>query len=356
MRVQLGYPLIRAFYVILPILLTAELLYMFHPFLARLRLPRSTVHDSRLRCHGGDGCFPSIHESLAEDVAESIRYCRNNSEEMNRQNPRIATVTAQFGKHQNHYARALRTHLVHTLIHDAELHVLCESIVDDFWNKPAFILSLLLEELEKPEDERLEWLFWVDRDTIILDNCRSPASFLPPPAGWAASGSDSGYVNARKDNPHDDMHLIISNDWNGLNNGIFLLRVNRWSLDLFDSILAYRHYNPDVKLRFTEQSAMELLLQEEKFRHNVTLVPQHWINPYPGDFPEDDGVKLDWEFFARPGDFLVHFAGYEDRDKSMLPWLDIAEERTTGWAAGPTVRKLDYEIAEFWRKRFSKDP
>lgn len=30
--------------------------------------------------------------------------------------------------------------------------------------------------------ERLEWMFWVDRDTIILDSCRSLLSFLPAPA------------------------------------------------------------------------------------------------------------------------------------------------------------------------------
>ncbi|KAF3805921.1 hypothetical protein GCG54_00013595 [Colletotrichum gloeosporioides] len=277
---------------------------------------------------------------------------------MDRENPRIATVTAQFGEPQHHYQRALRTHLVHSIIHGTDVHVLCENIVDDLWNKPAFILSILLDELAKPLEERLEWLLWVDRDTIVLDNCRSPASFLPPAPGWAANGPDPAYITKRDKFPKGNIHLLATTDWNGLNNGVFLLRVNRWSVDLFDSILSYRHYKPDVELKFTEQSAMELLLQEEKFRHNVTWVPQWWFNAYPGpqrDFTADEQVKLE-AYHARPGDFLVHFAGVGNREEAMPPWLRVAELRTSGWAAGPTLRKLDYEVADFWRKRAVKSP
>lgn len=39
-------------------------------------------------------------------------------------------------------------------------------------NKPAFILNLLMQEMLKPAHQRLEWIQWVDRDTLILDPCR----------------------------------------------------------------------------------------------------------------------------------------------------------------------------------------
>ncbi|PNH37521.1 hypothetical protein VD0004_g9269 [Verticillium dahliae] len=78
----------------------------------------------------------------------------------------------------------------------------------------------------------------------------------------------------------DNIYLLATKDWNGLNNGVFLVRINRWSIDLFSAILALRHYWPDADLPFTEQSAMELLLHEAPFNENVIWVPHWWFNAY----------------------------------------------------------------------------
>jgi mannan polymerase II complex MNN10 subunit len=66
--------------------------------------------------------------------------------------------------------------------------------------------------------------------------------------------------------PSPGINFIAMHDPNGLNNGIFLLRVSQWAVSLFTAILAYHHYNPDVHLRFSEQSAMELLLADDEFK------------------------------------------------------------------------------------------
>ena len=58
------------------------------------------------------------------------------------------------------------------------------------------------------------------------------------------------------------IHLIAANDRNGLNNGAFLLQVNDWALRLFAAALSFHMYRPDVKLRYSEQSAMEEVLKE----------------------------------------------------------------------------------------------
>jgi hypothetical protein len=58
----------------------------------------------------------------------------------------------------------------------------------------------------------------------------------------------------------EDIHLLTTNDRNGLNNGVFFFKVNQWSLKFFSAALAFGHYNPDVKLKYTEQSAMEEVL------------------------------------------------------------------------------------------------
>ncbi|KAL6159629.1 hypothetical protein ACJQWK_05773 [Exserohilum turcicum] len=93
---------------------------------------------------------------------------------------RIAVVTAHFGEHKEHYEMVRQTHLLHALVHGTEVRVMWDPIVDDLWNKPAFILELLMREMVKPEKERLEWIQWVDRDTLVLDQCRPISSFLPP--------------------------------------------------------------------------------------------------------------------------------------------------------------------------------
>ncbi|EEY23559.1 galactosyl transferase GMA12/MNN10 family protein [Verticillium alfalfae VaMs.102] len=180
--------------------------------------------------------------------------------------------------------------------------------------------------MEKPEVERLEWLFWVDRDTIILDTCRSPLGFLPIPM-QQINGSDT------QRDPAENINLLATKDWNGLNNGVFLMRVNRWSVDLFSAILALRHYRPDADLPFTEQSAMELLLNEAPFNKNVIWVPQWWFNAYGRGKDKEDFKPLttdpnSQQYHARRGDFLVHFAGTGYRDQAMAPWLDHAENAT----------------------------
>lgn len=307
---------------------------------------RQTSHFNNIYCHGGQNCFPSVPDSPLPDIKKSTDFCRDNATDRVESPTRLATVTAQFGKSQEHYQRALGTHVLHNAIHGTNIHVLVTKLIDDLWNKPAFILDLLLVEMEKPETERLEWLFWVDRDTIILDNCRSPLSFLPPPM------QQINLTHPQAD-PADNIHLLAAKDWNGLNNGIFLLRVNRWSIDLFIAILAHRHYRPDVELVFTEQSAMELLLYEEPFRENVTWVPQWWFNAYGRGKDKEDFKPLAEatnarEYHARRGDFLVHFAGVGHRDEAMEPWLDRAETAMTGWALEPKERNLDGEIRDFW--------
>jgi len=179
--------------------------------------------------YGHSNCPLEISAQLIEEATIKRSICRQYSPfEIRRW--RIATVTAQFGKAEEHYQNAFRTHLLHTLVHSIDVKVMCDPIIDDLWNKPAFILQILMQEMLKPAHERLEWIEWVDRDTLILDQCRPVASFLPPPEVQLET----------------ETHLLATRDWNGLNNGIFLVRVNQWAINLFTAILAFRHYKPDV--------------------------------------------------------------------------------------------------------------
>ncbi|KFA77475.1 hypothetical protein S40288_08703 [Stachybotrys chartarum IBT 40288] len=347
--------LARALCAILLLCFGLQFFYLFfgthYPSVSQTSYPPTPTF---LHCYDDDTCFPLLQESLAIDVERSGIRCRNSSEPSDavvRYATRMATVTAQFGDPQPHYEQSLRSQMLNSRIHGGQLHVLRRKIVDDLWNKPAFILSILLLEMSKPENERVEWLFWVDRDVVILDTCRSPASFLP--LQLQNVGEDG--IKYEKSPDLDHIQLLVTEDWNGLNNGVFLLRVSRWSIDLFSAILSYRYYKPDVKLPFTEQSAMEILLKDDQFRDNAIWVPQWWFNAYPGPletFIHDKQLELE-DLRARPGDFLVHFAGVAHREEAMIPWLqnfNSSQEKGT-WTSRPWHRNLDEEINLFWSSR-----
>lgn len=241
---------------------------------------------------------------------------------------RIGKCTILFNGN-SFWERALRTHERHDKEHGYRLHVLRQHLMDDVWSKPAYILSLLLRELAKPESERLEWLFWVDADTIILNPHIPIEVFLPPP------GSE-----------FENIHLMFSNDWNGLNNGVFPVRVNQWSVNLFSAITSFRHYRPDTSLQFRDQSAMDILMREPEFAGNIVQAPQRWFNAYQGEHNETLAP-----FQIRRGDFLVHFAGVPAREERMGYWLDRAEQHLDDWEIPVKSTSYPQEVKDFWSEQ-----
>jgi hypothetical protein len=117
---------------------------------------------------------------------------------------------------------------------------------------------MILRELRKPETHRLQWLFWFDADTIVLNYNIPMEIFLPP--------DDDDILKK--------IHVLISDDFNGLNNGIFGIRVSRYAAELFAGILSFRDFEPDTRLTFADQSAMELMMKRRKYINNVAKVPQ----------------------------------------------------------------------------------
>ncbi|GAM83366.1 hypothetical protein ANO11243_013530 [Dothideomycetidae sp. 11243] len=240
---------------------------------------------------------------------------------------RVGKVTIIFGGAAT-YERAIKTHEAHDRIHGYPLHVLRHGIMDDVWSKPAYILNLLLRELSKPESERLQWLLWIDADTILLNPFVPIETFLPPSPEF------------------DDVHLVVTNDWNGLNNGVFPIRVNQWAVDLFAAIVSFRHYKPDVELVFRDQSAMDMLLKDHKFAKHTIQAPQRWFNAYQGEQNETLAP-----FQVRRGDFLVHFAGVGDRDQRMAYWLDRVEQHLPDWELEVQHTSYPSEAREFWSQQ-----
>jgi mannan polymerase II complex MNN10 subunit len=233
---------------------------------------------------------------------------------------------------------------------------MCDPIIDLLWNKPAFLLTILMREMMKPTKERLEWIMWVDRDTMILDQCRPISSFLPTEksrSSWWRQGTQRSHDSQDGTN-REDVNLLVTNDFNGLNNGIFIVRVNEWAISLFTAILAFRHYEPDIQLPFTEQSAMQHVIQTEQFKSQTQFVPQHWFNAYDNGGPaifaqRDDTTGLDPNRVRR-GDYLVHFAGSPKKDKAINEYSEMLQTLPDIWEHGTVQRDVSENITDFWTK------
>ncbi|KAM0237399.1 hypothetical protein ACHAP5_009029 [Fusarium lateritium] len=312
------------------------------PYVYKASPPNITV--TSLRSHGGSECLPVFTAASLITKAATLRSTCKQLQLYPPTDIRIGTITVHLGEVQEQYQKALQTHLIHSLVHDTQLDVLCSPIIDHIWNKPAFILSRLLEEMTLPENERLNWLFYADRDTLILDPCRPISSFLPPISHKHAYNKDE----REKREPH----LIMTKDWNGLNAGVFLVRVDRWAIDFFSDLLAFRHFQPNVSLPFEEQTAMEILFDQPRYREGIEQVPSVWFNAYSGDSAiefeqrvSDEGLEY---YNAIRGDFLVHFAGVEDKDAAIYEWVEMLERQKGPWRPEQILRNITDNISSIW--------
>ncbi|GIK05255.1 hypothetical protein Aspvir_009359 [Aspergillus viridinutans] len=239
----------------------------------------------------------------------------------------IAKVSILYGDSKPAYERALRTHEEHNRLHCYSMRLLRTPILDGYWTKPAYILSVLLDELGKPVDERLRWLMWFDADTVILNYKLPLEMFLPP-----------------EDDPSfNDVHLLVTHDLNGFNNGVFPIRVSSLAVELLADIVAYRDFRGDTNLAHQDQTAMANMLQESKFSKHVINVPQRWFNAYKSW----DNKELQPDQ-VHPGDLLVHFAGIGDREKNINRSCELSEMHDPEWDIDATYTAYPREVSEFW--------
>jgi len=182
--------------------------------------------------------------------------------------------------------------------------------------------------------------------------------FLPPPATYPS------------------INCLVTDDHRGLNNGVFFLRVNDWSIWLMTAVLGYQKAGcrPPGKLRTEDQGALENIITEVNPSHlkgrrqltdisqpqfiNYTIhVPQRWFNAFAGF--RDESLTKTTKFksnSAKEGDLLVHFAGHKDtREETMKKWLNYREKHVQEWEM--KVEKTGYleEIRQFWDVEAEKE-
>ncbi|KAF1828780.1 hypothetical protein BDW02DRAFT_574592 [Decorospora gaudefroyi] len=301
-------------------------------------VPPSLDNDKTHISYGPTQCMPAFSDRLKHLAITQNETCAKHAPFQTQETRRVALASINTGDPEEAYQRALQSQMLHSAIHETSTHILCEDLADGAWNKIAFLLNLLMTEMLKPASSRLEWIMWIDRDVIVLDTCRPLSSFLPPPTA-----------------AFDKINLITNHDALGLNAGVFMFRVNEWSIQLFNTILAFRYFRPDQDLVLAEQTAMEIIIQEDQWKDAVARVPWYWFNAYPkleddsldtyreGSEPDD----LEW-FRARKGDFAVHFAGVGGRSERMLEWTEMLDHVDNVWEKGDALRDVTGEIQTYW--------
>lgn len=194
------------------------------------------------------------------------------------------------------------------------MHVLRHPFADGYWNKPTYLLSLVIEELAKPPQERLEWLVyglshpfptgcrlliariqvntphqrWADADTIILNKEIPLDIFLPPP-------------------DMEQIHCVVSKDHNGLNTGVLFLQVHQWTVSFLIETIGYPLYQPEQDLGSSaDQTSMDRVLSKtidgpegKGYQDGWIYTPRSWTNAY------------EWgrDFEGHVGTLLIHFPG-----------------------------------------------
>jgi hypothetical protein len=259
-----------------------------------------------------------------------------NKQSTNLTSPKIGKINMLYGPPNPTYERALQSHLHHSTLHSHPTFILRQQLLPRLWSKPAYILSQLLLELEKSDSStRLEWLFWFDADTYLLNPHIPLSIFLPP-------------------EDHSHIHLLCTNDHNGLNDGAFFARVGPWTVHLMAAALSLEELRPTVSLKYSEQSAIEhLITQEAYYANHTAILPQRWFNAFVGPRDWDGEIKKGKQLEGhgvREGDLLVHFAGRGDTKRERMRRFMNAVERDRGkWEVKVQETEIEGEVREFWR-------
>lgn len=282
----------------------------------------------------GLSALPGGHKSDAEDVALYNKTMpvgngtlevdpSANATTLDKQ-PKFAKVAVASGFEDILYEKALQTHIDHSERWGYPLYMARENAADGMFNKVAYIMTVLLNELYKPAENRVEWLFYFDVDSIVM-NQHIPLEIFMPPSDF------------------DHIHYLAGRDWNGLNAGVLMLRVSQWTLNLLTRTMTYKHYHPDADYTFEEQSIFAMLTEEDdEFKKEMIYVPRGWFNAYFYQLDE-----------AKPGTFLSHFP-HPDYKWHIYEWLKILDaDKDDQYNAvyNKPLEQTDYpaDIQKFWK-------
>ncbi|KAH0265592.1 glycosyltransferase family 34 protein, partial [Aureobasidium melanogenum] len=263
-----------------------------------------------------------------------------------------------FGITSPTYKRAIETHKRQAQRWGYATEILQRDEGCGFWTKSIFLLNLVGQEMQKPADTRAEWIMWADADALILNPNIPLSIFLPPP-----------------DLPH--IHFVGNKDWNGLNNGVFFIRVHPWTVSMLTSAMSFPICHEDVNLGHNvEQEAMRLTFERENggkddkgWRSGIVFMPRKWFNAYDlfqGEIQGSDyyneiinktissypGLNMTHKYEGMRGSMLAHFPGINGdvRQELMEDCMDLLDkEWSMQYGGSGNFTNLTADSVEFER-------
>jgi len=85
----------------------------------------------------------------------TLSYIPNNNDT---KPARFAKIAVASGFEDILYEKAIMTHVRHAEKHGYPMYMARENAADGMFNKIAYVIDVLLNELYKPADERVAWL------------------------------------------------------------------------------------------------------------------------------------------------------------------------------------------------------
>ena len=177
-----------------------------------------------------------------------------------------------------------------------------------------------------PKCAGAEWLVWFDADTIIMNPNVPWATFLPPVDSFS------------------DIHIIGTKDWNRFNPGVFLLRVNGWSVKTLSQVYALQNIRTDISFgNNADQDAMIWIIDRPGYREHMLYQPIEWFQGYQDSQGHFRSVQ--------PGDLLVHFPGLKDkRFEYMDQYMDKLRSNQSEWHVRLQDTSYPANVDAYWSR------
>lgn len=239
--------------------------------------------------------------------------------------PRITKVTSNLNKNAL-FEPALATHEAQNTVHGYGLRILQDRIGDSWTNQAAYLLSIIVNELEKPKKQRTEWLQWVQPDVIVLNPQIPLEIFLPPEPEFA------------------NVHFLATHDNQGeLDNGVFFIRVHEWSAKMLLEVLSIPSDTPGLqRAARKDRFALSQIIRRDVFRDSVYYQPRHWYNSYALSANSSD---------YQHGNMQLHFHGTGgDKWSALANTLDLLSSAPQDFSLPLERTKYPAETDAYWNR------
>lgn len=239
--------------------------------------------------------------------------------------PRITKVTSNVNSNDL-FESAVATHEAQNDRHGYGLRVLRHRITDGWSSQAAYLLSIMITELEKPKKQRTQWLLWFQPDVVVLNPQIPLEVFLPQEPAF------------------DDVHLLATHDdARELDNGVFFLRVNEWSARMLLEVLSMPSDTPGLQESGRkDRFALSEVIRGASYRDNVFYQPRNWYNAYAFSANTSE---------YRHGDMQLHFHGLGgDKWSGLSNTLNLLSSTPADFSV--PLRKTTYraEIDAYWER------